>query len=1452
MKVDNYQTDRQLSRGKETEVYEGLDRRTKRRVALKILFGRSGDRDAHIRRLTALQANLGQLNEAGLVVPLHCGPYREGGIFLVTPLIPGESLDRRLGHGALPEALRFATMIALTLAGAESRGLWHQALAPDKILLTTSSGGKGSSEQPVLLDVGVAQALRWTLDASQVSEPRRRYLAPEQRGELATAPDCQVDVYALAVLLFQMLGGDDPGRGSINELWRQLAQAGTGLSSSRLIAVCRMLAPMLVTDPARRPHMHEVAARLQQLVATERLPGEDEDVETVRFGKEVFSQIELARDLQDDREDSAHPAPAKAAAIDPLVGQHFGKYRLLKPIGAGGMGTVYEAEDEQIGYRAAVKVLHQDLARDPEYAKRFLNEARAVNIIRDAGLVTIFAFDQRADGSLYIVMEYLSGETLLDRLQRTGKPISEALAREVALQVARSLSIAHEKGIVHRDLKPANLMIIDDPVRPGWERIKVLDFGIAKLREPNRQDHSHGATPIKQRWVGLGTPGYMAPEQIGNADVDGQADVFSLGVVLYEGLTGQSLFTESALELLKGKPPLLHTRNPAVSAAFAKLVARMLDPVAKTRPTMRELVATLAPPGASAQSRFTPQQRRGVVALAGLLILSTIALAWKFWPSADPAPTPAKLAGLRQQAVNTLLAGLTAEQPELRAQAVKALGQTRDAEHQARIERLLEDSDITVRSAAAAALGQLSALEAQHSLIKVTDSITSDEVHLAAAESLLRLGVPRGREILRKAVAHASNNLRLQAAVLLLDHQDQTGAALVRAVVDNSQIPLEQRVPLMSVLAQVGDSAARQRLVDLLGQPTIAIVRIVVASSLAALGDESARRVLAETAHHSSPQRLLAAVLLASYGDISEFDLFRSVAFERGQPLDSRLLAIRGLTACGLYKGALALASLLGTPAEAPALRLAAAEAILQIVGSNANHSAEQNLRMAQAMLGSADQRLRLDAVSALGELESEQALVLLGEALKDSSTGVRIAATQALSHKRVRATLSRLRLALDDADSDVREAGLQAIGQVLIQLDGQGDKSAVTEVHDRLVELVRSGDPASQVIAGAVLVRSGDTGQLNILLAGLRSASPLVRKLVVELSQSTSELVQTALADSDPLVRFAAACKLAESGSRSSIAVLREALARGGVDGLLAYGLLLRLKEKVTPPVGLDSVLAHRDDLPARLAVLDVLQNLPIDEALRLLRLARVDSAWEVRRKVIGVATDFYRKTQQPRWLDFVRGLVNDPTLAVRARAVSTLLLLTGDFARPTFDPPPAQPQTKPEVTLPAGPTLPVKEKPATPIVAPVVRQPQKESLEQVLSQAAALIGRGQFRRAQPLLDRIRAQRNLLRPNQRAELAFQQGRCYEAQGLSQQAAEAYREYLTFPAALRKAEQLRLVNQALQTMNSKLGTLLIFGEQGGKCKISEQHLAPGDYKVPGSNQQVRIRAGATTSVGACR
>ncbi len=230
-----------------------------------------------------------------------------------------------------------------------------------------------------------------------------------------------------------------------------------------------------------------------------------------------------------------------------MVGTRFGNYRSISLLGEGGMGAVYLAEHPEIGRRVAVKVLHTDLTRDPQLLTRFLNEARAANAIHHPNIIEILDSGTTDGGMPYLVMELLEGETLAARVRRLGK-LSLAEALDIAYQTASAVGAAHRKNIVHRDLKPDNLFIIADHSNPGRERVKVLDFGIAKLQAKT----TPGMMVQTRTGTVMGTPAYMSPEQcLGNRELDARSDIYSLGIILYEMLCGRTPYVSTGFgELL--------------------------------------------------------------------------------------------------------------------------------------------------------------------------------------------------------------------------------------------------------------------------------------------------------------------------------------------------------------------------------------------------------------------------------------------------------------------------------------------------------------------------------------------------------------------------------------------------------------------------------------------------------------------------------------------------------------------------------------------------------------------------------------------------------------------------------------------------------------------------------------------------------------------------------------
>jgi eukaryotic-like serine/threonine-protein kinase len=247
-----------------------------------------------------------------------------------------------------------------------------------------------------------------------------------------------------------------------------------------------------------------------------------------------------------------------------MTGRVISHYRILGPLGGGGMGVVYKAQDLSLERVVALKFLPPELSRDPDAKTRFLQEARAASTLDHPNICTIHEVGETDEGQLYLAMACYDGETLKQRLQRGPLPIDEAL--ETAQQIARGLVKAHRSGIVHRDIKPANLMITADEI------VKILDFGIAKLA---------GAAGLTRIGSSLGTPGYMSPEQARGEEVDHRTDVWSLGAVLYEMVTGRRPFRgehdQAVLyALFNQEPDPVEQLRPDAPPELVRIIGRML------------------------------------------------------------------------------------------------------------------------------------------------------------------------------------------------------------------------------------------------------------------------------------------------------------------------------------------------------------------------------------------------------------------------------------------------------------------------------------------------------------------------------------------------------------------------------------------------------------------------------------------------------------------------------------------------------------------------------------------------------------------------------------------------------------------------------------------------------------------------------------------------------------
>jgi serine/threonine protein kinase len=328
-----------------------------------------------------------------------------------------------------------------------------------------------------------------------------------------------------------------------------------------------------------------------------------------------------------------------------MIGESISHYRVIRKLGAGGMGEVYLAEDTTLGRHVALKILPPEHTQNRERVHRFKLEARSASALNHPGILTIHEFGE-ADGRHFIATEFIDGESLRTVLTGAGRmDVREAL--HTATQIAGALAAAHEAGIIHRDIKPENIM----RRRDGF--VKVLDFGLAKLTEPETRGDADGVTPTitaalpTEPGVMLGTAAYMAPEQVAGRPVDPRSDIFSFGAVLYEMVTGGRAFQgasrmETLAAILNQDPtPVASDLDPDLVHIILRCLRK--DPARRFQ-TMADVKAALLDVGE--RSRTTPAARSGgplplprasiVAASASVALLAALTV-WQPWRTPEPA-----------------------------------------------------------------------------------------------------------------------------------------------------------------------------------------------------------------------------------------------------------------------------------------------------------------------------------------------------------------------------------------------------------------------------------------------------------------------------------------------------------------------------------------------------------------------------------------------------------------------------------------------------------------------------------------------------------------------------------------------------------------------------------------------------------------------------------------------
>lgn len=614
-KIAKYELLKEIGSGAMGVVYKAYDPLIGREVAIKVIAERVLAIPDLKERFYREAQSVGKLYHENITIVHDVGEF-EGKPYLVMEYLAGQDLHSLIdSKKPLPllQKLDYARQICRGLQFAHAKGIIHRDVKPENIKVLDDGKVK-------IMDFGVARPNNSELTTPGMLLGTPWYMSPEQvtGGKL----DQRSDIFSFGVVLYELLTSRKPFEGNLTTVIYKIVHdqpAPLPLAANRVSDdLEKLLAKCLAKKPEERySDCSAIIQDLETLIAKAREQEQKIKTQLVQaetlIAQEKFQEALTGLDeiLQlDTTQPEAHalkqkclerlkpPETAKPSG-GKMIGKMISRYRIIAPLGAGGMGVVYKAEDTRLRRPVALKFLAPQLTRDAMAKERFIREAQAASALDHPNICTIYEIDESAElldlplpdgqSQLFISMAYYDGQTLKEKIASSRLSLAECV--EFAVQVAQGLAKAHAHGIVHRDLKPANIMITKDGL------VKILDFGLAKLT---------GASRITRSGMTAGTLNYMSPEQAQNFDIDHRSDIWSLGVILYQTVTGELPFGgEYDLAILYSivneEPTPAFQLNPNVPAELERIISRtMQKPVDDRYTSMQQLLDDLK----NVQQRF--------------------------------------------------------------------------------------------------------------------------------------------------------------------------------------------------------------------------------------------------------------------------------------------------------------------------------------------------------------------------------------------------------------------------------------------------------------------------------------------------------------------------------------------------------------------------------------------------------------------------------------------------------------------------------------------------------------------------------------------------------------------------------------------------------------------------------------------------------------------------------